>query len=481
MNISRRHFLARAAAVGAGFAGLRRASATGNLWRPSDDSPFGPVLRDPARVCDLPEGFQYSVISRMGQTMADGLLVPGMADGMAAFPGPGGLTLIVRNHEVAGGVHAEGPFGKDLRLLPKADAARLFDLGGPGEGPIPGGTTTVVYDTRSRRLVREFLSLGGTERNCAGGPTPWGTWITCEETVSKPGAEPGTYDKAHGYCFEVRATAEPELQPARPIRAMGRFNHEACCVDPVTHAIYHTEDRGDGLLYRLLPDNARDLLAGGRLQVLRAVGRDKLDTRNWEQREFEPGASIDVEWLDLADAGIDIEPMEDTLRAEGFDAGAARFARGEGMWWGQVAGRASAFLACTNGGPAKVGQLWRYTPDRTSSPDPRAPRPGEGALPAESRGRLELFVESPSGSVMENADNITISPEGVLYVCEDGDGGNRLLAVLQDGRTFPFANNALSESELTGVCFSPDGTTMFVNIQRQGLTLAITGPWNRAG
>lgn len=471
----------RATAVGVGFAGLQRASAMGLLARPALDSPFGPVLGDPKGVFDLPKGFAYRVISKAGRTMADGLLTPGAPDGMAAFPGPGGTTLIVRNHEVSGGVHAEGAFGEDLRLFSKIDKGLLFDAGGPGEGPLPGGTTTVVYDTRKQELVREFLSLGGTERNCAGGPTPRGSWITCEETVSKPGSGPGLYSKRHGYAFEVPATFEPELHRAKPIYGMGRFNHEACATDPDTGAVILSEDRHDGLIYRYLPINPRDLHAGGRLQAMRAVGRPSLDTRNWEEIVMRQGDAIEVEWVDLTAAGIDIDPDDDTIREEGFAAGAARFARGEGLWHGDFAGPNAFVVACTNGGQAGIGQLWRYTPDRGSEPDPHAPTPVPGFTAPESRGKLELFVESNSGSTMENADNITISPRGVLFVCEDSDGDDRLLAVMPDGNVYPFGRNVLSNSELTGVCFSPDGSTMFLNLQQDGLTLAITGPWEKAG
>ena len=113
----------------------------------------------------------------------------------------------------------------------------------PGSGELPclGGTTTLVYDTRTQTLEKHFLSLIGTIRNCAGGLTPWNTWITCEETMQK--AE-GTYDADHGYNFEVPASADIGLADPIPLKAMGRFNHEAVAVDPKTGIVYETEDRG---------------------------------------------------------------------------------------------------------------------------------------------------------------------------------------------------------------------------------------------
>ena len=156
---------------------------------------------------------------------------------------------------------------------------------------------------------------------------------------------------------------------------------------------------------------------------------------------------------------------EDDLRFRGFDAGAARFARGEGMWYGNSA----VYFACTNGGSAQKGQIWKYTPS-----------PSEGTSRENARpGTLELFVEPNNGKIIDNADNLTVSPWGDLVVCEDSDGDNFLLGITPDGNVYKMGRNAVSESELAGATFSPDGTTLFMNIQEDGLTLAITGPWNR--
>jgi secreted PhoX family phosphatase len=319
-----------------------------------------------------------------------------------------------------------------------------------------GGTTTLVYHTGRQELVGEHLSLAGTSRNCAGGPTPWNSWITCEETTAR---KDKTCARDHGYTFEVPASAESGLAPPVPIVGMGRFNHEAVAVDPATGIVYQTEDRNDSLIYRFIPNERERLQAGGRLQALVVVDRPSLDSRNWEARTVEPGNPQPTHWIDLDD----IESPDDTLRLQGFERGATRFARGEGMWFGQEV----VFFACTSGGHVNRGQIWKYTPS-----------PVEGtAGEANQPGRLELFVEPNDGTLIENCDNLTVSPWGDLIVCEDGSGDQFLVGISPEGRIYKFGRNAVSDSELAGATFSPDGTTLFVNIQHDGLTLAITGPW----
>ncbi len=469
MSQSRRKFLGSTACFAVGFAGLQRFVAAEELATTSLRSTseaatgrFGPLQPDPENLFDLPAGFSYRVISRVGDTMTDGLLVPDKADGMAAFPGPDGHTIVVRNHEIA--PHQIGPFGESAQLLSKVDPKMLYDLGERGK-PCHAGTTTLVYDTKNQRLVKQYLSLTGTVRNCAGGPTPWGTWITCEETGDVRGLN--IYDgietlcqEDHGYNFEVSATAEVGLQKAMPLKAMGRFRHEAVAVDPKSGAVYQTEDIDDGLIYRFLPNRPGQLSEGGKLQALMLVDQASADTRNWSEG-FNPtvGQQFAVRWIDLDE----IEAPKNDLRLRGFAAGAACFARGEGMWYSE----GDIYFACTSGGAAELGQIWRYTPS-----------PVEGtAEEVNSPGKLELFVEPNNSNLVVNADNLTAAPWGDLVVCEDRTGDEvRLVGVTPAGELYTLANSR-GGSELAGVCFSPDGSTLFVNIQHLGLTLAISGPW----
>ena len=443
MTVSRRHFLKMSGAYALGFGGLH-VLMTGCRRAPVPTERYGPLLPDPAGILDLPDGFRYTVVSRQGDMMSDGFVLPGLPDGMAAFAGDTGHAIVVRNHEVdVGSDPAGGAFGPGNVMLNRLSPQDLYDAGAAG-APCLGGTTTFIWDLNNQRLVSQHLSLAGTVRNCAGGPTPWNTWITCEESVVRAGADCA---KDHGYTFEVPASATPGLARPVPLIAMGRFNHEAVAVDPVTHTVYQTEDTNDGCIYRFIPNQRAQLSAGGRLQALVVQDRPGLDTRNWNGSSVEVGSPMAVSWVDLDD----VESPEDDLRYRGLERGAAVFARGEGMWYGNDA----VYFACTNGGAAERGQIWRLEPN----------------------GQLELFVEPNDPGLIDNADNLTVAPWGDLIVCEDGSGEQFLVGITPDGSIGKFARNAVSESELAGATFSHDGSTLFVNIQYDGLTLAITGPW----
>ena len=467
-NISRRQFLrtglrAGSAAFSLGFLGCSRLLSNSSV--DSLIEPYGGYRIDPAGILDLPPGFRYHTFSTTGETMDDGFLVPGGHDGMAAFPGPDGKTILVRNHELEIDVRT-GAFGQSNELVNRIDSKRIHDFG-QGLSPALGGTTTLIYNIRTKELERQFLSLAGTMRNCAGGPTPWNTWISCEECVQK--AE-DTFETDHGYNFEVPVLARGPVTPI-PLKAMGRFNHEAVAVDARAGIVYQTEDRDDGLVYRFIPHRPGNLSEGGRLQALKIRDRKSADTRNWRSplETLSPwthdvlpvGERLKVEWVDIEN----VESPKDDLRKQGYhDKGAARFARGEGMWYSDGV----IFFACTNGGERKKGQIWRYTPS-----------PFEGASGEEKDpGVLELFIESKSSDLLENADNLTVAPWGDLIVCEDGLAEQFIVGITPEGRLYRFARNAKNVFEFAGSTFSPDGSTLFVNIQTPGITLAITGPWH---
>ncbi|GAA0636791.1 alkaline phosphatase PhoX [Brevundimonas lenta] len=465
MRFNRRGLLTTGAAALAftGFARHAAAQAAGEETYVNDVEGYGPLQRDPNGVLDLPEGFSYRIISQGGETMNDGLLVPQNFDGMGCFALGGSQIALVRNHELKTSrpTHRNwGPAGFHQEREALIDKSRAYDVTKAGI-IIPGGTTTQVYDMATGRTVSQHLSLIGTSTNCCGGVTPWGSWLSCEETEATP--EDADVTKPHGFVFEVPATA-PGLVDAVPLKAMGRFDHEAVCVDPGTGIVYLTEDKTDGLFYRFIPETPGELIKGGRLQAMAFRDAPGADSTNHETRVWSPGDWRDVVWVDLQD----VESPNSDLRLRGHADGAVRVARGEGVFW---AG-SEMFMTATSGGPLKRGQILRYIPS------PEEGRSGEARQP----GRVQLFVESADPKTLNMADNLTVAPWGHLVVCEDNystDTKNHVKGVTPDGRVYAIARNVFTgNSEFAGAVFSPDGSTLFVNLYYPGLTFAITGPWN---
>ncbi len=442
--MKRRDFLATASITSLGFLTLSRCSsnfdANGSTEFQLD------LIKDPEGYLDLPDGFTYRIISKSGEKMSDELLVPGRPDGMGSFSGENGSVILIRNHENSPSPTEAGAFGPNNEMLGQIGQDKLYDAGS-GTQPGLGGTTTIIYDEEKGEVVSEFLSLAGTYRNCAGGVTPWNSWLTCEEDVTKSNGN--TVERDHGFVFDVPAESG-ELVDPKPLLGLGRFNHEAVAVDPATHAVYMTEDRHDGLIYRFVPQDKNDLHNGGELQVLAIKDKPGLDTRNWESILVELNEDLVVEWITIDE----VDSPNDDLRYRGFELGAARFARGEGMWLGEN----EIIFACTNGGPNKFGQIFKYNIQSNS---------------------LQLFIESLDKTILHLCDNLTVSPDGIVFVCEDNPELNRIHFVDASGNLKPFAINRSSSSELAGAVFSPSGKTLFVNIQKNGDTVAITGPWEK--
>lgn len=454
-RLDRRSFTLSAAALAfSGLAGACTAGISRGGTASGTDAPvpaYGPLEPDAKGLLDLPRGFSYRVVSAFGDRMDDGLVVPDRFDGMGCFALDGTRVALVRNHE--------------LRVRDRADGALA---GEPGSGlaaydrdpdgrALPGGTTTLIYDLATSRVEAQHLSLVGTIRNCAGGITPWGSWLTCEEDVTRAG---NGVARDHGWVFEVPSAARGLVAPV-PLTAMGRFNHEAAAVDPRTGIVYLTEDREDGLLYRFLPDTRGDLARGGWLQALAIAGDGRADSRNWKGTSLPPGARVPTRWVDLDH----VDSPDDDLRQRGAARGAALFARGEGIHFGD----GEFFFCCTSGGAARLGQVMRYRPSRFEGEAGERDEPGE----------LQIFVESTDPQMFNFGDNLTVAPNGHLIVCEDqytATVDNHLRGVTPSGQLYTFAR-LRTQTELAGACFSPDGTTLFVNAYSPGKTLAITGPW----
>jgi secreted PhoX family phosphatase len=437
-------------------------------------------------LLELPPGFNYRAFSIVGQPMSDGSLVPADHDGMAAFPGPNNTVILIRNHELSPTEVETFPNRTPFPLPVVAPDNKKYSTTGRG------GTTTLVVGA-NRKLVKDFSSLAGTWNNCAGGPTPWGSWISCEETFNSfPQATNPPSTQRHGYNFEVAASAEIGLVDPIPLRSMGRFSHEAIAVDPKTNYIYETEDRNDSCFYRFVPkfapqkpgDLARgEAQGGGTLYALKykdystfvnTTNNPNFNSFGGVTNVIKVGVPMQVEWVGIDVPNPDVESTSRRLgvRYEAQSKGAAVFFRGEGAWYGQnEAGESLIYFIATQGGPAAFddtrsaprgnGQVWLYNVDRET---------------------LTLLIEAdpnPATTLLDEPDNIVVSPFGDLFICEDGGGVQFVVGINKQGELYQFARNAYNESEFAGACFSPDGKTMFVNIQTPGITYAIWGPWSR--
>jgi len=463
IGMTRRTFLGKFGFTMLGLYAYKSSIADGKIISHfTDDSReegYGPLIKDPKKIIDLPKGFSYKIISRAGEKMIDGFYVPAFPDGMGTFPGPEGLTIILRNHEVWPGLPPSfGAFGKRNQLMKKLGEDLIYDKG-RRDNRCLGGTTTLVFDTRSQQLKSQFLSLAGTLVNCGGGATTWNSWLAAEETFEEAGK---IYHKDHGYIFEVPVSVEPRIAQPLPLKAMGHFIHEGVAVEPDRSIVYQTEDQQDSLFYRFIPNKAKHLSEGGRLQCLAVADMPQFDTRNWGKQRISPGEILTVHWLDLDD----VDPDQDNLRYQGYKKGAAIFARGEGLCFSD----GDIYFDCTIGGRTGTGQIWRYILS-----------PFEGTERGnESPGKLELLIELNDRKTLKNPDQLAMAPWGDLLVCEDGKGNQYLLGITPQRKIYRFARNASSDSEFSGTSFSPDGSTMFLNDLKSGLTFAITGPWKQS-
>ncbi|MFE4669087.1 alkaline phosphatase PhoX [Streptomyces sp. NPDC056716] len=481
MSLTRRDFARNSAITGAGVALAGSVGALGTAPNAlaatetataddqdgeSADRPggvgYGPLLPDPDGLLALPAGFSYEVITHSGRTkLESGEFTPSNHDGTAAFEGPRGATLLVNNHEI-GGPRTRVPYPVPLT------EGLVYD-------PAAGGGCTVVEVRRGE--VAEWVGIAGTATNCAGGSTPWGTWLTCEETEDKAGSNGMTKD--HGYVFEVDPEDHRANRDPKPIKALGRYAHEAVVIDPRNGHAYLTEDASypNGLLFRWTPPTdfrhgngkLRTLAAdAGRLQAFKCFdsGGQYVDDLS---RATKIGTVYGVDWIDVPDR----DARTVSVRKQ-FTAGqVTRCRKLEGMWWGDGGAYiVSSYAGSESPGQAHDGQVWFYDPKRRT---------------LTLKVLIGVNPDPSQDGHYDGPDNITVSPYGGLIIAEDGDGIQHLFGATDRGRTYPIARNQLNlgsaddpdYSEFTGVTFSPDGKTLYANIQTPGIMLAITGPWKR--
>jgi uncharacterized protein len=474
--MDRRAFIARGIAATGGGAlsavALERLASRAALADKGGNHPssYGEPTPQPDQrginVLALPAGFSYVTFGHIASRMSDGNLTPLALDGMAAFQGPRGTVRLIRNHEDR----------NPARLGSVPHDRHTYDESAGG------GTTTLDYDPRSRRLVRDYVSLSGSHVNCAGG---FGlrrkSWLTGEETVFGPNFAANPFDERHGYVFEVPLHRGPHDSASRPLKAMGRFMHEALATDERSGVVYETEDPGSGRgagFYRFTPRDKHNLAKGGKLEILGIKGAKTYDARADQTR----GRPLPVRWIEIEDPDPEYTTEGDSrgVFLQGRAKGACLFNRLEGCW----ADGDSIYFVSTSGGDKKngdvntdgyeegYGQIWEYR---------------------QRDEKLVLHYESPGGDVMDSPDNLTVTPRGGLLACEDdasdsnAEHVNRLIGISPRGEAFTFAVNQF-DCELAGVCFSPDGRTVFVNLYGdstgtpgehadEGMTCAITGPW----
>ncbi|MFG2822047.1 alkaline phosphatase PhoX [Kitasatospora sp. NPDC048365] len=481
MELSRRDFVNRSTLLGAGvlIAGSAEvlATAPGAIAAPAGGEAaaaqgastalgYGPLVPDPDGILALPKGFRYEIVTYSGRTTLDtGESTPSNHDGTAAFKGRHGGTVLVNNHEL------KGPRANWKYPVPLLEG-HVYD-------PAAAGGCTVVEVRKGGKQVTEWVGIAGTSTNCAGGATPWGTWLSGEETEDKAGQNGMTKD--HGYIFEVDPYDQEANRDPKPIKAFGRYAHEAVVVDERRGHVYLTEDasKPNGLLFRWTPP-AGFKHGKGKLRTLAddagVLEAFKVFDKQGKlvddlSRATQPGTVYGVDWVKVPERDAQTTPVRKQFK----DGEITRARKLEGMWWGDEGVYFVSSYAREESPLQHDGQVWFYSPARRT-------------LTLKVILGVNPDVWADRGN-FDGPDNITVSPHGGLIIAEDGEGQQHLFGTTEDGRTYALARNELNLgtadapefSEFTGVTFSHDGHTLFANIQDPGIMLAITGPWHRCG
>ncbi|GAA1876151.1 alkaline phosphatase PhoX [Asanoa iriomotensis] len=480
MPSSRRALLTGGAAgvVGLAVAGAVPSLAQAHPGKPARPNgghkPFPPLKDDPKGILALPEGFSYTIVTRTGVTKLDRGqgLTPADHDGMAVFDAGHGRYTIIQNHEIDPGAEHGVPHVKGTVYDP---------------GAVNAGGCTVITTDRAGRNYGEFVGISGTVSNCAGGPTPWESWLTCEETEDKAGDTweegdvSGTFQKDHGYVFEV--TSDGKADP-RPIKCLGRYAHEALAIGKDRTSVYLSEDAdepnglffrwtaprgvklGPGVLTRLAP-NAGTLAA---MAIILDDGSVLPDVAYLTSAQL--GRPFPVRWVEVPERDAQTKPVREQFT----DGQVTRGKKFEGVWGTDEGVYVVNSYAWDEGElPADAvphdGMVWFYNyQDQTIQLVTYFPHQvtAEEGAPAKY---TDMTFDGP--------DNVTVTPWGSLVLAEDGAGASHVLSSFPGGPTYAIARNQLNDSEFCGPTFTEDGKVLFVNMQDPGLTLAITGPWDK--
>ncbi len=400
-GMSRRSFLTRSGLGGAtlALAGMLRATGAAAQAPVIGPGPYGPLGVPDALGLRLPEGFTARVVATSLQP------VQGTGHNWHYFP-DGGATFATDDN---GWIYVSN-----------------------SEFPGTGGVSAIRF-APDGTIVDAYPILSNTSGNCAGGPTPWNTWLSCEE-FDLHGESPALIEAAGAIAGRVW-----ECNPFAPsqgtvLPAMGLFQHEAAAVDPDRQVVYMTEDKGDGLLYRYTPTAYPDLSAG----LLEAARVD----------------SGVVTWVAVPD------PSAATTRTalQFADGEVTRFPGGEGLWWHQ------GVVYFTSKGDNRVHAI----DCATNTYEVIYDAANFGGADAPLRGVDNLVVADVSGDI---------------YVAEDG-GNMEIVMLSTDGVIAPFVQVVGQDSsEMTGPAFSPDGARMYFSSQRgatAGITYEVTGPFRGA-
>ncbi len=416
-HISRRRLIAGAASTGAVF-GLGSTFWNRAIAEPATPGtgPYGDLREPDDNGLALPAGFTSRIVARTGEPVGrTGYLWPTAPDGAAVFATSSGGWIQTVNHET------------------------IATAG--------GGVSAIEYDG-SGAIVDAYRILAGTNVNCAGGPSPWGTWLSCEEYDLTEATEPAV----PGFPFGPGVAGQVwECDPAGSttdgvaLPALGKFSHEAVAIDPATNVVYLTEDQGDGHFYRFTPDTAN---VGGVADLTSGT----LEAAVLASPEAVPAGSSAVSWIEIPDPGAVTAPTRRQVSASVFQ-------RGEGAWFDSGV----VYFVTT-----RDDRVWAYDTVRES---------------------IEVIYDlETGGGELEEPDNVTVHPmSGELFVAED-DGNLELVLITPPTpagtrTSAPFMRISGQEgTEVAGPCFDPSGTRMYFSSQRGlggngGITYEVTGPF----